>query len=150
MARIFVILAFVTILGLAIPAVNAVSPFQVHPNDVSNPASSANFWEAPAGCSSSSSATKCNASVSSGSTNSGIFGPVVNTILVFGNFFAAASFLVNLAIAVIVPGAYIMTWLGGPNNATAVAIAGMFQAAVWVAYALDFFYIISGRFLSAS
>lgn len=147
MATIFLILAFMTAVGVSIPMVNNVSPFQAHPNDVQNPAANAKFWNQPAGCTSPGNTLTCNASLATGNTNAGIFGPVVNTILVFGNFFAAASFLVNIAVGVIVPGAYVLTWAGGPQNPTAVALSALYQGLVWVLYALDFFYIVSGRWL---
>jgi len=95
---------------------------------------------------------QANASVSAGGSG-GIFGSVVSgTLLIFGNFFAALQYLANLAIGMLLPYQYVFSWLDwNPHDAsvvsTATAIAGMVNALVWVAYANDFFYIISGRWL---
>ncbi|HKT21739.1 MAG TPA: hypothetical protein VJR06_03840, partial [Nitrososphaerales archaeon] len=94
----------------------------------------------------------CSASVGGQVGQNSILGSIVNTILVFGNFFAAASFLVQIAGGVIVPSYYLMSWMspacGGTDSVClgiALAIAGLYQAIVWFAYGDGFFYIISGR-----
>jgi hypothetical protein len=100
------------------------------------------------GCTSASSTgqVNCSASLSGGGTTS-LFGSVVNTIMVFGNFPAAVNFLVQLSVGVILPGVYIIMFLGGTSNPAAVGIGGAFQTLVWFSYAEGLFYIISGRWL---
>jgi hypothetical protein len=94
----------------------------------------------------------CNASVAGSGSSGGILGTIANTVFVFGNFFAALSFLANLALGVLVPGQYIFTWLYQifGNFDDALLIAGVFQTLIWVAYAYDFFYIVSGRYIQPS
>lgn len=94
----------------------------------------------------------CSASVGGSTGQNSILGPIVNTILVFGNFFAAASFLVQIAAGVLVPGYYVHQWTAstcGPTDSGCLKIADDFaallQAIVWFAYADGIIYFISGR-----
>ncbi|MDA4119259.1 MAG: hypothetical protein OK436_01605 [Thaumarchaeota archaeon] len=94
----------------------------------------------------------CSASVGGAVGQNSILGPIVNTILVFGNFFAAASFLVQIAGGIAVPSYYLYTWMSASCNPTdigclsvAFSLSGLYQAVAWFAYADAFFYIISGR-----
>ena len=77
---------------------------------------------------------------------SGILGSVVNTILVFGNFFAALGFLAQIAGGVIVPSYYLTQWLGGSSiSSPMLLLVAFYQGLVWFVYAEGFFYILSGR-----
>lgn len=98
------------------------------------------------------SAYSCSASVGGSVGQNSILGGIVNTILVFGNFFAAASFLVQLAAGVVVPGYYVQQWTSAacsPLDYQCLNIANLFavllQSVVWLAYADGIFYVISGR-----
>lgn len=87
------------------------------------------------------------------------FVDIVVVIFVIGNFFAAASYLASIAIAVLLPGYYVGQWLlgiFGPvtiNTSTsrvvlaAAAISGIFQCLVWIAYADELLYIFTGRWI---
>ena len=153
MRRIFVILAFTLAVSLIIPAVNAMSPFSV--DYQTQPSTDPGFGVAKIVAStcgpgaspnpSPGGNVSCTISVG-GSGSSGIFGPVVNTILVFGNFFAAAGFLGQLVDGVVVPSYYLTQWLGGFNIAEGLAELVIFiQGLIWFAWADGLMYIISGR-----
>ena len=149
--RVFVILAFVLALNLGIPVVNALSPFSAGYS--TQPSTDLNTAKiiGQVGCTTTSATTNgaysCNASLGgSSSGTSGILGPVVNTILVFGNFFAALGFLANIAGGVLVPSYYLVQWFGGSNIPSSLTLfVAFYQGLVWFAYADGFMYILSGR-----
>lgn len=151
MRPVFAVLAFILALNLGIPVVNALSPFSssytTQPNTDFNTAKIV----AQAGCSTSSITTSggysCSASLGGNSNGqSGILGSVVNTILVFGNFFAALGFLAQIAGGVIVPSYYLTQWLGGSSiSSPMLLLVAFYQGLVWFVYAEGFFYILSGR-----
>ena len=154
MARIFTILAFVAALGVVIPVVNAISPYSTTYQQTPNTSLNASYIQGVAGCSGVNVAGSagCNASVSGSGSSGGILGSISNTVFVFGNFFAALTFLAQMAIGVLVPGQYVFQWLYAifGSYSDALLIAGVFQCLIWVAYAYDFFYIVSGRYIQPS
>lgn len=136
-------------LGTAIPAVNALSPYSAgYQSKIPQSQFNTPLIIGASGCGTvdSSGANNCTAGLSQ-VQSSGLFGTIVNTVLVFGNFYAAAQFLATLSTGVILPGAYVLEWLGGPSNIGALAVAGMVQGLTWMAYAELLFYLISGRWL---
>ena len=149
MARVLVILAFMLALGMAIPTINALSPFSSsYQAKIPNSSFNVPLVVGASGCSTTNTTGNSNCVAGlSGVSQRGIFGTIVSTVLVFGNFYAAAQFLATLSTGVILPGAYVLEWLGGPTNAGAIAVAGLVQGLVWMAYAELLFYIISGRWL---
>lgn len=151
MGAAFTILAFFTVLGLVTPFVAANVPFAAAVTPVSNPLP-VSVYQGNAGCTvSTGNVAACNATVSAG-PGGGIFGSVVSgTLLVFGNFFAALQYLANLGVGMVLPYSYVYHWLAWSDSSsvttTAAAIAAMVNVLVWVAYANDFFYIVSGRWI---
>jgi hypothetical protein len=149
MARVLVILAFMLCLGTAVPVLNVLSPYSSS-YQTKVPSSSFNtpLILGAAGCSTSTTgAASCTAGLNNGNGNTGIFGTLVSTVLVFGNFFAAAQFLITVGAGVLLPGAYVLEWTGGAGNIAAIALAALVQGMVWMAYAELLFYIFSGRWL---
>ena len=142
MGSMFLILAFFTALGLIMPVVNVVTPFTTTYSP-SEALGTTNIF----------SAISCTTSTGTGAGNiscaAGINGPgsSFTTVFTFGNFYAALQYLVNLCIAVILPGYYVLQWLGGPSNGTALGIATVVQALTALAYGNEFFYIVSGRWI---
>ena len=149
MGAAFTILAFFTVLGLVVPFVSSASPFGATSTPpISNPLP-ASVYQKNAGCTTTTGLVSCNATVAAGG-GGGIFGSIVSgTLLIFGNFFAAAQYLANLAIGMVLPYNYIYSWLNWSPSASSVAaaIAAMVNALVWVAYANEWMYILSGRWI---
>ena len=150
--RFLTVLALMLCLGTAVPVLNAVSPYsasyqaKVPPSGLSNA-----LVITAAGCGSPDSSGQYNCTGGlTPTSNSGFFsslGSALNSLLVFGNFFAAAQFLVTLTAGVVLPGAYVLEWLGGAGNIGALAMAAMVQGLIWISYAEGLMYIISGRWL---
>ena len=128
-----------------------MSPFSPAYSQVPNQSLNSNYVAGLAGCTNvnlASGAATCNATIS-GSGSGGFLGTISNTVFVFGNFFAALGFLAQLAIGVAVPGMYVFSWTYAVfgNYEAALGIASLFQVLVMIAYAYDFFYIVSGRLI---
>lgn len=140
MGSMFLILAFFTALGLGIPVVNAVTPFST----TYSPSSAL-------GVTNVFSAISCTTTATSGTSacQAPVNTPVsaFATVFTFGNFFAALQYLVNLSVAVILPGYYVVEWFGGPSNTIALGLAAIVEAMAALAYGNDFFYIVSGRWI---
>lgn len=156
MAKIFLILAFVLVLNVVMPAINHISPYTTATLVPNTSALTTATVIGAAGCTGinkTNTNANCTGSLGtsglSSSGGGGIFGAVVNTILVFGNFFAAANFLVQLFGGVLVPGYYVYGWLVafGASATTAGEIMLIYTTPCWIAYAYGLFYIISGRWL---
>lgn len=146
----FTILAFVTVLGIGIPAVNAVSPFSSSLTTHASTSLSSPYILGAAGCSTVGSSGSLNCTSSANSASSPSFFGV--TQFIFGNFLAALVFVATMALAIFVPATYVLAWVGGPGTATApntagIAVAGIVQALCSCAYANEFFYILSGRWI---
>lgn len=139
-------------MGPVVSFLNTNSPFAPAAQvTVSNPLG-AGVFQGAAGVSTSSGTIVANASLSSLGGSSSAFGSLISgTMLVFGNFFAALQYIAKLAVGALLPYQYVYNWLAWSSDpsvtATATAIAGMVNVLVWVAYANDFFYILSGRWL---
>jgi hypothetical protein len=175
MGQMFTILAFFTVLGIVVPVVGNVVPFgQTTSSNVGNPSGaggcsfySPNCYLSAAGGTPGGAVTTVvysgttytfteyttateNASVAAGGT--GIFGSIVSgTLLIFGNFFAALQYLANLVIGTILPGSYVYRWLNWSSDPgvqyVALAFGTMTDAIVGIAYANEWFYLISGRWI---
>lgn len=148
--RIFIIIAFILALDVAIPTVNAMSPFSAAYQ--STPANDPGFGVTKVvhtvGCGTPDATGNysCNVTIGGTAGSSSILGPIVNTILVFGNFFYAAGFLGQLAGGVVVPSYYLTQWMGGLNISPGNALwVFLIQGLIWFAYADGIVYIISGR-----
>lgn len=149
--RAFVILGFVLALNLCIPVVNALSPFSTTYTTQPSTDLSTPKILGQVGCSTSAVSTAqsytCSAALgSTGGSSSNILGSVVNTILVFGNFFAALGFLASIAGGMLVPSYYLTQWFGGANIPSALLLlVAAYQGLCWFAYLDAFAYILSGR-----
>jgi hypothetical protein len=147
--RIFIVLAFILAIDLMIPVVNALSPFSV--DYTTQPSNSASLGATKiigdVGCTPPASGNlSCSVSVGGTGSSTGVLGPVVNTILVFGNFFYAAGFLGQLSGGIVIPSYYLTQWFGGAGIADGLALFVIaFQGLIYLAYADGIVYIISGR-----
>ena len=154
MGRVFAILAFMTVMGLIVPFLNTNSPFAASSQiQVNNPLG-VSVYQKAAGVSVSGGTVKANASIGAGSTggSTNAFGSLITgTLLVFGNFYAAVQYLASLAVGVMLPYRYVYNWLAWSNapsvTSTASLIAGMVNVLVWVAYANEIIFLISGRWI---
>lgn len=156
MTSVLIIVAFMIALGSATTIVALYSPFSTSsiPN-IANP--NVNLPKI-AGCDSVTTGVTagnytCGASVSGGPSSSStdfFSGLVSTTQFVFGNFFVAAQFLINVVSYVVLPGAYVSGYLGCSlqNNCANPAggiIGGAVQSLVWYSYGGTIVYFISGR-----
>ena len=154
MGRVFAILAFMTVMGLIVPFLNTNSPFATSSQiQVNNPLG-ASVYQKAVGVNVNGGTVKANASIGAGSTggSTSAFGSLITgTLLVFGNFYAAVQYLASLAVGVMLPYRYVYAWLAWSNapavTNTAALIAGMVNVLVWVAYANEIIFLISGRWI---
>ena len=142
--RSFTIAAFMTALGFAISLGNIVSPFVVQSPTVATAATGPKFWSnmatvtvnGPGGL---------NATASVPSSGSSI-----STLLIFGDFYAGLKFMASTAIAVVLPGYYVGSWMtqAGIPLLVSAGLAALFQSLVWYSYSVDYFYILANRQLA--
>ncbi len=137
MARFFPIVAFIICLNIFMSYENTLGVFQYQ--TPTNPQLNGQFIAGLAGCNVYKTGNSTCAASPGPSSSGTILGGIASTVLVFGNFLAAAQFIAQVAFGAALPYTFLTGW--GMDPGLALAISAM----VWLAYATTLFYIISGR-----